>query len=86
MARICIVEDDPHIARMIEATLSIGGYESRICGDGLQAVEEILKGHYDMVLLDVMLPGMDGFEIIGHIRTKEIPVIFSPPSRRFRIR
>lgn len=34
MARICIVEDDPHIARMIEATLSIGGYESRICGDG----------------------------------------------------
>ena len=76
MARICIVEDDPHIARMIEATLSIGGYESRICGDGLQAVEEILKGHYDMVLLDVMLPGMDGFEIIGHIRTKEIPVIF----------
>ena len=76
MARICIVEDDPHIARMIEATLSIGGYESRICGDGLQAVEEILKGHYDMVLLDVMLPGMDGFEIIGHIRTTEIPVIF----------
>ena len=76
MARICIVEDDPHIARMIEATLSIGGYESRICGDGLQAVEEILQGNYDMVLLDVMLPGMDGFEIIGHLRTKDIPVIF----------
>ena len=76
MARICIVEDDPHIARMIEATLSIGGYESHICGDGLQAVEEILQGNYDMVLLDVMLPGMDGFEIIGHLRTKDIPVIF----------
>jgi len=61
---------------MIEATLSIGGYDSRICSDGLLAVEEIRGGHYDMVLLDVMLPGMDGFEIIGHIQSLEIPVIF----------
>ena len=76
MIRILIVEDDSHIARMIEAALSIGGYESVICEDGVRAVEMIQSGRFDLVLLDVMLPGMDGFEVIRNIQSGETPVIF----------
>ena len=76
MAKILIVEDDVHIAKMIEATLSIGNYQSAVCDDGARAVQEILSGQYDLVLLDVMLPGMDGFEIIRQIRSEDTPVIF----------
>lgn len=76
MIRILIVEDDAHIAKMIEATLSIGGYESLICEDGLRAVELIQSRKFDLVLLDVMLPGMDGFEVIRKIQGGETPVIF----------
>ena len=43
-------------------TISLVGYECRICGDGAAAVQEVLEHDYDLVLLDVMLPGMDGFE------------------------
>ena len=76
MARILIVEDDAHIAKMIEAALSIGNYESAVCSDGKRAVTEILSGRYDLVLLDVMLPGMDGFAVIRKIRSEDTPVIF----------
>ena len=44
MAHILIVEDEAHIAQMIEATLSLGGYTSEICSDGAKAVERILAG------------------------------------------
>ncbi len=76
MKPILIVEDDPNIAKMIAATLSIGGYASRICGDGDRAVEEIRSGRYDLVLLDVMLPGQDGFSVIQQVRSCGTPVIF----------
>ena len=76
MANILIVEDDPNIAKMIEATLSIGGYTCEVCDDGKEAVEWVRDRNYDLFLLDVMLPGMVGFEVIQHIRNREIPVIF----------
>lgn len=76
MIRILIVEDDPNIARMIAAALSIGGYEGSICDDGALAVQRILEESFDLVLLDVMLPGLDGFEIMKRIRNKDVPVIF----------
>lgn len=76
MITILIVEDDNNIAKMLEATLSIAGYESEVCGDGKRAVQKILEQQYDLVLLDVMLPGMDGFEVITHIQKKSTPVIF----------
>ena len=67
VVEILIVEDDPNIARTIEVTISLVGYECRICGDGAAAVQEVLEHDYDLVLLDVMLPGMDGFEVIQKI-------------------
>lgn len=76
MAEILIVEDDENIARMIEATLSMAGYRCDGCEDGSEAVRRILEGSYDLILLDVMLPGMDGFEILTKIKNKGTPVIF----------
>ena len=76
MAEILIVEDDENIARMIEATLSMVGYRCDGCADGSEAVRRSLEGSYDLILLDVMLPGMDGFEILTKIKNKGTPVIF----------
>lgn len=74
--KILIVEDDANIARMIEAALSIVGYGCEICSDGETAVKLIRECHFDLVLLDVMLPGMDGFEVIENIQDRDVPVIF----------
>ena len=78
MIRILIVEDDENISKMLAATLSIGDYEYDRCADGEEAVQTILNGTYDHILLDVMLPGMDGFAVLEHIRGEscETPVIF----------
>ena len=76
MKPILIVEDDEHIAKMIAATLSIGGYTSEICEDGERAVTLISERDYDLVLLDVMLPGLDGFSVIQRIQSDKTPVIF----------
>lgn len=75
-AHILIVEDDENIAHMIEATLSIGDYTSQVCGDGERAVSEILSEAYDLVLLDVMLPKLDGFQVFEHKGDDTTPVIF----------
>lgn len=76
MIKILIVEDDPHIAKMIAAALDIVGYESDQCADGKTAVSRILHEPFSLVLLDVMLPGLDGFGVMEQIRTKGVPVIF----------
>ena len=76
MAHILIVEDEEHIAQMIEATLSLGGYSCEICSDGAQAVERIFAGGFDLVLLDVMLPGLDGFSVMERVASQGTPVIF----------
>lgn len=76
MTSIFIVEDDENIAKMIEATLSMVGYSCEKCGDGQEAVRRILEGSFDLILLDVMLPGMDGFEILEKVKKKGVPVIF----------
>lgn len=73
---ILIVEDDDSIAHMIEAALIMGNYESSICDNGVLALELIQKQTYDLVLLDVMLPGMDGFTIIEKIENRDVAVIF----------
>lgn len=76
MAHILIVEDEDHIARMIDATLGLGGHTSVWCSDGDEAPARIAEGHFDLVLLDVMLPGLDGFSIMSQIQGLDIPVIF----------
>ena len=76
MAHILIVEDEENIARMIDATLALGGHTSQWCPDGIQALPMIESGDFGLVLLDVMLPGLDGFAIMAQLKSQELPVIF----------
>ena len=76
MAHILIVEDEENIARMIEATLTLGNHTSQWCPDGAQAVEQIENGQFGLVLLDVMLPGLDGFAVMDRLQGQDVPVIF----------
>lgn len=76
MPRILIVEDDRTISKLIAASLSIAGYESEACYEGTEALPALQKQEFDLVLLDIMLPGMDGFEVMECLRPMGIPVIF----------
>ncbi len=76
MVKILIVEDEENIARMIKTNIDLKGYDSDIVDNGPDAVTKILEGDYDLVLLDVMLPGFDGFEVMRRIEGKGVPVIF----------
>lgn len=76
MPKILIVEDDQTISKLIAASLSISGYESVPCFDGNEAVHMVKNEEFDLILLDIMLPGMDGFEVMEKIRETATPVIF----------
>lgn len=75
MMKILIVEDDINISKMIKTTVEIDGYEAETVDNGISALEMINSGTYDLILLDVMLPGLNGFDIISK-RTGDTPVIF----------
>ncbi len=74
MAKILIVEDDRHINELIRRNLKLAGHECVCCFDGKQAQEMAAGKQYDLILLDVMLSGMSGFELISEIQ--DTPVIF----------
>lgn len=75
MVKILVVEDDINIANMIKITIEMGGYEAKVCNDGSQGLELLNTNDFDLALLDVMLPGMDGFEIIRR-KISATPIIF----------
>ena len=76
MIRILIVEDERPIARLIDWNLTDCGYECTQVHDGLAAADLIEANSYDLILLDVMLPGADGYELMDQIRPTGTPVIF----------
>ena len=76
MVKILIVEDEFLIANLIKETLENQGYYCKCLYDGESAATEIENAGYDLILLDVMLPGIDGFELISYINQYRIPVIF----------
>ena len=76
MINILIIEDDRNIAKMIKATLSIVNYNGTCCYDGKSGVHEAMKGMYDLIPLDIMLPEMNGFEVMDAIKNCGTPVIF----------
>ncbi len=67
--RVLVVEDDPDIARVVGLQLNELDCESRLIGDGVTALAEAEAGNYDLVILDLMLPRMDGLEICRRLRT-----------------
>lgn len=76
MNRILIVEDDELIAELERDYLEANGFEVEIDLDGKKAAENVIKGSYDALLLDVMLPGMSGFDICREIRKEmNLPII-----------
>lgn len=76
MNKILIVEDENSIAEMIRLCLTKNGYHCEIADNGLTAARLIEEKSYDLVLLDVMLPDMDGYALIDYIKQFQIPVIF----------
>jgi two-component system alkaline phosphatase synthesis response regulator PhoP len=68
MPRILIVEDDPGIAMALEDDLSMEGYQVEVAGDGPTAAKLAREKAFDLILLDVMLPGKDGFEVCRELR------------------
>ncbi|MFM7172531.1 MAG: response regulator transcription factor [Caldilinea sp.] len=73
---ILVVDDEPRMARFVKMNLDLEGYHSLEANTGSQALEKLRNHPVDLVLLDVEMPGMDGFETLRHIRTiTDAPVI-----------
>ena len=80
MTRILVVEDDPSIRMGLEDTLTAKGYEVEVVGKGSDGADKATGGRFDLVVLDVMLPDIDGFEVLRRIRAakgaaRSLPVI-----------
>ncbi|MBR5528661.1 MAG: response regulator transcription factor [Clostridia bacterium] len=74
--KILIVEDEKPISEILEYTMMREGYEAVCSFNGAQALELALQGNFDLILLDVMLPGLDGFEVCRKVREKlDTPII-----------
>lgn len=68
-SKILVVEDEEHIAAALVLNLEAEGFDCKVCGDGVEAVAEILEWKPQLVVLDVMLPGIDGFEVCRRVRS-----------------
>ncbi|HET7678456.1 MAG TPA: response regulator [Candidatus Limnocylindrales bacterium] len=71
MARILVVDDDPNVQRLLEYTLRQEGYEVVIAADGAEGVRRWQADHPDLMLLDVMLPKLDGYQVAAKVRAEE---------------
>ena len=76
MIKILVVEDDSGIRDLIELTLNMESYITMTAEDGEEAFNKIQNEKFDLILLDIMLPKIDGFKLIRMIHDKSVPVIF----------
>jgi DNA-binding response OmpR family regulator len=72
--KILIVEDEVNIARTIEATFNNSGFAFEICSDGEKALQRLQEAAWDIVILDIRLPGIDGMEVLRQIHERKNPV------------
>ena len=78
MARVLVVDDDPAIRQLLTDVLEMEGYEVSVVGDGVSAVRTVTADSPDFVVLDVMMPGLDGFGVLSAIRAlpgEPVPVL-----------
>ncbi|VDN49289.1 Transcriptional regulatory protein WalR [Petrocella atlantisensis] len=76
MYKILVVEDEPEISQVVMKYLKINGYESTLAENGFEALEKFSEKEYHLILLDVMMPGIDGFEVLARIReTSDVPIL-----------
>ena len=76
MYRILVVEDDPSIAELMEMNFSVAGYLCDVAADGKKALDHVKEKTYDLAILDIMLPEIDGFSLLPYMKKAEIPVIY----------
>ena len=76
MIKICIVEDEESIANLIRMSLSQYGYSCTCIYDGLEAADLLERETFDLLLLDIMLPGADGYALLEYSKSLNIPTIF----------
>jgi len=76
MNTVLIVEDDRAISNLIRISLTLAGYKCEVANDGMLAADKIEETRYDLILLDIMLPKISGYELMEYIRPMNIPVIF----------
>ena len=76
MIKILVVDDEKSICDLIDLNLSASGYHCQSVQNGLDAIDLIEKENFDLILLDIMLPGADGYDVMEYIRPLKIPVIF----------
>ncbi|KKQ94325.1 MAG: Two-component response regulator [candidate division CPR2 bacterium GW2011_GWC2_39_10] len=76
---ILIIEDDPYILKMYELKLGMEGYEVKTAINGKIGVDKVSERKPDLILLDILMPEMDGFEVLEHLKgdpdTKNLPVL-----------
>lgn len=76
-ARILIVDDEPSITEFVSYAMQKEGYLTEIASDGEEALRKIEQQHFDLFILDIMLPGIDGYELCRRIRAKmSTPILF----------
>ena len=76
MKKVLIIEDDKSIANLQRDYLEINNYSVKICTNGIDGLNMINESEYDLIILDIMLPGIDGLEILKQIREKnDVPVL-----------
>lgn len=77
MAHILVIEDEPDMQRGLRDNLEFEGYDVTVIGEGKKGLDSLVTGRFDLVLLDVMLPGMSGFDICKAARSQgvSIPII-----------
>ncbi len=76
MKKVLIVEDDQSIGELEKDYLEINGFSVKICREGVSGLNCIKEEDFDLLILDIMLPGIDGFEILKRVRdTKDIPIL-----------
>ena len=76
MIKILIVEDEEAIANLIRMNLVKAGYQCEIASDGEEAANAIQERTFDLILLDIMLPKLNGYEVLEYAKTVDTPVIF----------
>ena len=82
MSKILIVEDEEAIADLEKDYLELSGFEVEVANDGETGLARALEGDYNLLILDLMLPGVDGFEICRKVRDeKNTPIIMVSPKR-----
>ena len=76
MVKILIVEDEKPIADLLDMSLTAAGYACECLDNGAAAADAVENKRFDLILLDVMLPGIDGFELMEYLAPLGVPVIF----------